>query len=194
MYLVYGDLDSDNPAYTGYMATLAGEGIIIGRSVAYFPTSLVHELGHAVDSTLASPNAVHPNPGSEFSSTSTWRNAVIADGFAISAYGAGSYVEDFAEAGRAVLLDNIYPGGLAAWSGNNPNLTQITNQISAFKAVTGSYYTTGGSCDITKKFPFPTALVNIPTSTTTSPPTATATPWGQCTFLPSLLLRCFDVW
>ncbi|KAK3685337.1 hypothetical protein B0T22DRAFT_482313 [Podospora appendiculata] len=154
MFLVYGDLNSDNPQYGGYIATLAGDGIIVGRSGAYSTTSLVHEMGHAVDSTLASPGG-----GKAYSSTAAWQKAVTADGYAVSAYGAGSLVEDFAETGRAVLLDNIFPGGLAAWSNHNPNLTQITQQLKAFKAVAGGFYTTGGTCDLAKKFPFPTSLV-----------------------------------
>ncbi|KAK3367690.1 hypothetical protein B0H63DRAFT_535732 [Podospora didyma] len=174
MYLVYGDAASDNPSYTGFMAALCGDGIIIGRSSGYFTTSLIHETGHVVDS--------HPLPGStEFSSTSTWHNAVIQDGYAVTAYGAGSYVEDFADTGRAVLLDAIYPGGLAGFAPNNPNLTQITHQLAAFKAVAGQYYVTGGSCDTGHKFPFPTSLVTVvaPT-TTTSASLGTATPYGQC--------------
>ncbi|KAK3328062.1 hypothetical protein B0T19DRAFT_181933 [Cercophora scortea] len=154
MFLVYGDLNSDNPQYGGYIATLAGDGVIVGRSGAYFTTSLVHEMGHAVDSTLVSPGS-----GKAFSSTATWSKAVTADGYAVSAYGAGSLVEDFAETGRAVLLDAIFPGGLAAWSNHNPNLTQITQQLKAFKAVAGGFYATGGTCDLTRKFPFPTSLV-----------------------------------
>ncbi len=156
--MVYGDHDYDNPLYTGYIATLAADGLIVGRSAGYYATSLIHETGHAVDSNLASPVA---GSGTAFSSTSTWHNAVIADGYAVSAYGAGSYVEDFPEAGRAVLLDNIYPGGLAAWSGNNPNLSRISHQLAAFRAVAGSYYVTGGVCDVAKKFPFPTNLVSL---------------------------------
>ena len=154
IYLVYGDLNSDNPNYGGYMATLAGDGIIIGRSVAYFSTSLVHETGHAIDSTLASPGS-----GKSFSSTTTWANAVKADGFAVSAYGAGSHVEDFAETTRAVLLDNIYPGGLSNFTKKNPNITQITNQLKAYNTVAGSFLTLGGKCDLAKKFPFPTKVV-----------------------------------
>ncbi|KAK3374124.1 hypothetical protein B0T24DRAFT_625704 [Lasiosphaeria ovina] len=155
IYIVYGDLNTDNPNYGGYMATLAGDGVVVGRSVAYFSTSLVHETGHAVDSTLASPGG-----GKPFSGTAAWAAAVKADGYAVSAYGAGSYVEDFAEAGRAVLLDTVVPGGLAAFTGGkNANLTQIAAQLKAFKAVAGTFYTPGGKCDLAKKFPFPTKLV-----------------------------------
>ncbi len=156
--MVYGDNQSDNPLYNGYIATLAADGLIVGRSAAYFATSLIHETGHAVDSNLASPV---DSSGTAFSSTSTWHDAVIADGYAVSAYGAGSYVEDFPEAGRAVLLDNIYPGGLAAFSGNNPNLTHISHQLAAFRAVAGSFYVSGGVCNVAEKFPFPTDLVSL---------------------------------
>jgi hypothetical protein len=159
--MVYGDSETDNPLFNGYIATLAADGIIVGRSAGFFTTSLIHETGHAVDSNLVSPDAPHPGSGSAFSSTSAWHNAVAADGYAVSAYGAGSYVEDFAETGRAVLLDNVYPGGLAAWSGHNPNLTQITNQLSTFRSVASQYYVTGGWCDLGKKFPFPTDLVSV---------------------------------
>ncbi|OBT45089.1 hypothetical protein VE00_05137 [Pseudogymnoascus sp. WSF 3629] len=169
MYLIYGDKQSDNPSYTGYIATLAADAIIVGRSEAYFTTALVHETGHAVDSNLASPNAPHPGTGTSFSSTSTWKNAADKDGYAVSAYGAGSYVEDFAETGRAVLLDNTYPGGLRAWSGNNPNLTQITHQLAAFQAVAGRFYVTGSTCDSSHKFPFPTSIVTYANSVTPSP-------------------------
>ncbi|KAK3312505.1 hypothetical protein B0H66DRAFT_608767 [Apodospora peruviana] len=161
MYLVYGDADSDNNNYRGAIATLCDDGIIVGRSSFYFATSLIHETGHAVDCTLASPDAVHPGHGTEYSSGTAWHNAVVMDGYAVSAYGAGSYVEDFADTGRAALLDNIYPGGLAAFANNNPNLTQITNQVTNFKSVVGAYYTTGGTCDKTKKFPYPTDLVTV---------------------------------
>jgi len=182
MFLVYGDKDEDNSAYGGYFASYSPQGILIGRSIAYFPSAIVHELGHAVDATLASPDAVHPNSGSDFSGTSTWRNAVTADGYAISAYGAESgWADNFADVGRAVFLDNIYPGGLAAFSGNNPNLTKVTNQINAFKSVAGSYYNLGGTCNPTLKFPYPTNLVDLLPTTTPAPTrTGTATPYGQC--------------
>ncbi|KAK3376249.1 hypothetical protein B0T24DRAFT_718641 [Lasiosphaeria ovina] len=183
MYVVYGDQGSDNPSYTGYMATACWDGIIIGRSSGYFTTSLVHETGHAVDCTLASPDASHPASGSSFSGTAAWHSAADTDGYAVTAYGTGNYAEDFADVGRAVLLDNIYPGGLSAWSNNNPNLTQIAHQLAAFEAVAGAYYVAGGTCDVAKKFPFPTNLVSVgtPTTTTTSAANlATATPYGQC--------------
>ena len=160
-YLVYGDENSDNPNYGGYIATYAAHGIIIGRNKAYFATSLVHEVSHAADANLASPDAPQPGTGTSFSSTEAWHNAVKADGYAVSAYGAGSYVEDFAETGRAVLLDRIYPGGLTNFTGNNPNITQITNQIKAFKSVAGPFFKAGGKCDLKRKFPFPTDLVDV---------------------------------
>ncbi|KAL2129550.1 hypothetical protein VTI74DRAFT_7615 [Chaetomium olivicolor] len=175
MYLVYGDLDSDNTLYNGYMATFAADGIIIGRSGAYFATSLVHEMGHGADSNLVSPDAPHPGSGSAFSSTSAWQTAANADDFAVSAYGAGSYTEDFAEAGRAVLLDIIYPGGLETFTNNNPNLTQITRQLGTFKSVAGDFYTPGGTCDPAYKFPFPAVLVDVAPATTSSADQATAT-------------------
>ncbi|KAJ4292867.1 hypothetical protein N0V88_005525 [Collariella sp. IMI 366227] len=159
-FLVYGDENSDNPDYSGYMATFAGHGIIIGRNSAYFATSLVHELGHATDANLASLDAPHPGSGTSYSDTDAWKNAVKADGYAVSAYGAGSYVEDFAEAGRAVLLDQIYPCGLIAFA-SNPNLGQISNQISVFKKAAGTWFQPGGECDLERKFPFPTELVQV---------------------------------
>ena len=187
--MVYTDLD--NPNYHGVIATSAADGMIIGRSSAYFATSLIHEIGHAVDSTLASPDAVHPGYGTSFSSTPAWHAAADADGYAVSAYGAGSYSEDFPDTGRAVLLDAIYPGGLAAWTGNNPNLTQIAHQLAAFKAVAGSYYTVGGTCDPALKFPFPTLFVDVAvpaTTTTTSAASGpTAGPYGQCEYPLSVL-------
>ena len=172
------------------MAALAADGIVIGRSTAYFATSLVHETGHVIDGTFASPDNPPPGQGgTSFSATQSWRNAVAADGYAVSAYGAGSYTEDFAEAGRAVLLDVIYPGGLQAFSGNNPNLTQITNQLNAFRSVAGQYYVQGGTCDLGKKYPFPTSFADVA-------PTATGTPWGQCEsfFFVPRFLYLFYTW
>lgn len=147
----------DNPKYSGAIATLAADGVIVGRSDYYFPTSLIHEHGHAVDSNLIGNGP--PGTNSEFSSTPDWRNAVNADYCAVSAYGAGSYVENFAETGRAVLLDNIYPGGLVSFSNKNPNITQINHQVSIVKKKVGNIYVPGGKCDMKKKFPFP-ALVS----------------------------------
>lgn len=62
MFLVYGDLDSNSPLYKGYFAILAGDGILIGRSSAYFPTALIHEFGDAIDSTLAFPECNSSEP------------------------------------------------------------------------------------------------------------------------------------
>lgn len=143
----------DNPDYNGAVATLAADGIIMGRSDYFFTTALVHEHGHAVDSNLIGID------GNAFSLGDDWTNAINADYCAVSAYGAGSAVEDFAEAGRAVLLDNIFPGGLEAFSNNNSNLTQITNQVSTAKGKVGDYYVPGGSCDLNVKVSFP-ALTN----------------------------------
>lgn len=140
---------TDNPNYYGAVGTLAGDGLIVGRGDYFFTTALVHEHGHAVDSNLIGVN------GNAYSATAPWTNAINADYCAVSAYGAGSAVEDFAETGRAVLLDNIYPGGLKSFSNNNPNLTQITNQVRTMKNKVGSFYVPGGLCDLTKKFRFP---------------------------------------
>jgi hypothetical protein len=175
----------DNPKYGGVIATLGADGIIVGRSDFFFTTALVHEHGHAVDSNLIGTGP--PGTNHEFSTTNTWHNAVNADYCAVSAYGAGSYVEDFAEAGRAVLLDNIYPGGLVAFSNHNPNLTQISHQVATCKTAVGNIYVPGGSCNLTAKFPFPSLVdqTKAVTTTTTSPittppPTATAGPYSQC--------------
>ncbi|KAK3389427.1 hypothetical protein B0H63DRAFT_518655 [Podospora didyma] len=173
IYLVYSDSQSDNPNYTGYLATLAGDGIVIGRSTAYFTAPLIHETTHDVDYRFVTPET-------SFSDSATWRNAVAADGYNISPYGAVSYAEGFADTGKAVLLDAIYPGGLAAWSTAGANLTQVANQLRVFKATVGSYYTTGGTCDPAKKFPFPTVLRDVPLPATTTRPPVTATPYGQC--------------
>jgi len=162
MFMVYEDSETNNPAYDGYFGTLASDGILIGRSKAWFASAIIHELGHSIDSTLASPNAAHPNPGSAVSETSAWRYAVTNDSYAISPYGAEKgYTEDFADVGRAVLLDSIVPGGLAEWSGNNPNLTQIANQLEKFKSAAGIYYKAGGTCTASLKFPYPTTLVSV---------------------------------
>jgi hypothetical protein len=160
LFLVYSDSSTDNPNYGGYMATYAPDGIIIGRSTAYFTTSLVHEFGHAVDSNLASLDAPHPGSGTSFSSTSYFHSAADTDGYAVTAYGSIGYVEDFAETGRAVLLDQINPGGLAAFY-TNPNITHIYQQMGAFKKVAGSFYKTGTTCDVTRKFPYPKTLVSV---------------------------------
>lgn len=160
VFLVYTDKSEDNPNYTGYMATYAADGIIMGRSTGYFTTSLVHEFGHAVDANLASLDAPHPGTGTSFSSTSYFHSAADTDGYAVTAYGSTSYVEDFPEAGRAVLLDQIYPGGLKAFY-SSPNITHIYQQMGAFKKVAGSFYKTGGTCDLARKFPYPKTLVSV---------------------------------
>ncbi len=154
--MVYGDSPSDNPLFNGYFATIAADGLIVGRSDAFITTGLIHETGHAIDTNLASSVA-----GTAYSSSAAWHNAVIADGYAVTAYGAGSYVEDFADAGRVVLLNDIYPGGLSAFAPNNPNLTQIVNQLAAVRSAAGQYYVAYSTCDLTKKFPFPTNLVDV---------------------------------
>lgn len=151
-------------------------GLIAGKGSYYGPTALVHEHGHAVDGYL-----LVPGPG-WYSSTTTWRNLVAADGYAATAYGTTSHVENFADIGRVVLLENIYPGGIAGLFPGHPNLTQIANQVAHFQSVAGAYYQAGTTCDLTKKYPFPADLVDVPTTTTTTTPpnTATATPYGQC--------------
>ncbi|KAH8894113.1 hypothetical protein GQ53DRAFT_821217 [Thozetella sp. PMI_491] len=148
-YMVYR---AETNAYHGAIGTLAGDGLILGLSSYYFPTALVHETGHAVDSEM---RLLGTSNGSAFSDTDAWKAAYTTDGYAVSAYGAGSSTEDFAEAGRAVLLDIIYPGGLAVYANHTSNLTHITNQVNTFKSVAGQYYTPGGSCDLSLKFPFP---------------------------------------
>ncbi|KAK5653476.1 hypothetical protein OQA88_8962 [Cercophora sp. LCS_1] len=150
------------------------DGLIAGKSSYYFPTSLVHEHGHAVDGAI-----LVPGPGS-YSDTSTWRNTVTLDNFAATAYGTSSHAENFADIGRVVLIQNIYPGGIAGLFPNHPNLTQIANQVALFQSVAGGYYQTGGSCDLAKKYPFPTVLIDVPTTTPPPTNTATATPYGQC--------------
>jgi len=153
------------------------DGLIIAKGSYLYPTSMVHEHGHSVDGYL-----LVPGPG-VYSDTSTWRNIVAQDGFAATAYGTSSHAENFADIGRVVLINNIYPGGIASMFPNHPNLTQIANQVAHFQSVAGTYYRAGTTCDLAKKHPFPTSLVDVPTTTssTTQPPnTATATPYGQC--------------
>ncbi|KAH8895248.1 hypothetical protein GQ53DRAFT_761835 [Thozetella sp. PMI_491] len=160
LFLVYSDKSEDNPNYGGYMATYAPHGIIIGRSTGYFVTSLVHEFGHAVDANLASLDAPHPGSGTSFSATSFFQSAANMDGYAVSAYGTTSFTEDFPEVGRAVLIDQINPGGLAAFY-TNANITHIYQQMGAVKKVAGSFYKTGTTCDKTRKFPYPPTLVSV---------------------------------
>ena len=161
-FMVYGDKPEDNPRYKGFIGAYAEDGLILGRASGYFPVALVHEITHSIDSTLASPDAVHPRSGSAFSQSSAWREAVEEDGFAITPHGANnSYTENFGDFGRAVLLDAVFEGGLAAYSDDNANLTQIDNQLEAFRSVAGVYYKAGGKCSSDLKFPFP-ALFSIP--------------------------------
>lgn len=77
-------------------------------------------------------------------------NAVNDDYCAVSAYGAGRYVEDIAEPACAALLDNIYPGGLISFSNKGPKLAQIKNQVSIVKKKVGNIYVPGGKCDMKK--------------------------------------------
>ncbi|KAK3312292.1 hypothetical protein B0H66DRAFT_570386 [Apodospora peruviana] len=166
VFMTYSDMLGENPSYdrTNYLvAAVYQDGAIFGRSNGYFPAALVHEVTHLIDGTLASPDAVHPAPGNtQFSSTQKWRDPVNNDGYAISEYGASAgYQEDFADVGRAVLLDTIYPGGLKNLSDNNANLTLITKQLKAFKDQAGTYYRKGGSCNDSLRFRYPT-LMDIP--------------------------------
>ncbi|KAM7216613.1 hypothetical protein V8F06_008024, partial [Rhypophila decipiens] len=161
-YMVYSDLKTEH--YDGFIAASCPDGLIVGISEAYFITALVHEIGHSIDCTLASPGAPLGVYGSQYSNTSTWQDAVDKDGIAASAYGTGSYVENFAEAGRLVLMDNVYPGGLKAFAEDvsNPNITQLKNQLDAIqKSAAGKYFNKGGECDLKIKFPFPTDLVDV---------------------------------
>jgi hypothetical protein len=164
---------TDNKAYDGAVATWAAQGIIMGRSDFFFTTALIHEHGHALDYFLRPKG-----PYDAFSDTYIWTDAVDADGYAMSAYGTTNYVENFAEVGRAVLLDKIYPGGLVAYSNHSTNLSHVDHQLDVFKKVAGDFYTPGGSCNLTEKFPFPTSLVNQPqaaTSTSATIPTTKST-------------------
>ncbi|KAK3900361.1 hypothetical protein C8A05DRAFT_36012 [Staphylotrichum tortipilum] len=151
------------PKNVSYLATLSSAGLIVGRSEAYFATALIHEVTHAADSNLFSPDMPSPPlanyQATPFSNTSKWRDAVDADGFAISAYGAGSYVENFGETGRAVLLDRIIPGGLSGWVGaKGRDLGKVKRQLAVFAEVSKGVYQVGGKCDAKKKFPFPEVM------------------------------------
>ncbi|KAK3331396.1 hypothetical protein B0H66DRAFT_528730 [Apodospora peruviana] len=162
-FMVYGDNVDDNPDYDhkGFIATLAADGLILGRSKAYFPAALVHEITHSIDSTLISPDAIHPEAGKTFSKTQDWTDAVNGDGYAISAHGAAQgYTEDFGDFGRAMLIDAIYPGHLTEFADKTANLTQISNQVAKFKQVAGKYYKAGGNCTASLKFPYP-VLVDV---------------------------------
>lgn len=161
-FMVYSDEESDNPEYKGFIAAACPQGIVAGISEAYFITSLIHEIGHSIDCTLASPDSFPGGFGTEFSSTSNWTDAVDKDGVSVSQYGTTSYTENFGEAGRLVLMDNIFPGGLKAFAGNHPNITQLKNQLDAIKkSPAGKYYNEGGECDVDIQFPFPTDLVDV---------------------------------
>lgn len=161
-FMVYSDDESDNPEYKGFIGAACPQGLIAGLSEAYFITSLIHEIGHSVDCTFASPDSFPGGFGTEFSSTSAWQDAVDKDGIAVSPYGTTSYVENFGEAGRLVLMDNIFPGGLKAFAGNHPNLTQLKNTLDAVKkSPAGKFYKKGGECDLDIKFPYPTELVDV---------------------------------
>src|SRR4051812_35814095 len=106
----------------------SGQGLIDGKASYYYATALVHEHGHAVDGALL------VTPGSaSYSDSTTWRNLVAADGFAATAYGTTSHAENFADIGRVVLLENIYPGGMLGLFPNHPNLTQIAGQVAHFQ-------------------------------------------------------------
>ncbi|KAK0751392.1 hypothetical protein B0T18DRAFT_387525 [Schizothecium vesticola] len=148
-------------------------GLIIGKGSYYFPTALVHEHGHAVDGDLLAPN----DPFS-YSDSAEWRNTVALDGYAATAYGSTAHAENFADIGRVVLINNVVPGGLAGLFPTNPNLTQIANQVARFQSKAGSYYQAGTTCDLSKKYRYPSVTVTVPT--TTAAPTATASPYGQC--------------
>ncbi|KAM7186378.1 hypothetical protein V8F33_011851 [Rhypophila sp. PSN 637] len=167
-YLVFPE------TWGGQAESWSEQGLIAGKGSLYYPTAMVHEHGHAVDGYLLVPGAGF------YSGTSTWQNVVNADGYAATAYGSTSHVENFADIGRVVLLENIYPGGIAGLFPGHPNLTQIAGQVAHFQSVAGTYYRTGTTCDLSKKFPYPTELVDVPTTTTQPPNTATATPYGQC--------------
>ncbi|KAK0613199.1 hypothetical protein B0T14DRAFT_498749 [Immersiella caudata] len=151
------------------------DGLIAGKGSFYGPGALVHEHGHAVDGYLLFPSI----PG-VYSGTSAWLNVVSQDGYSPTAYGTTSHAENFADIGRVVLIENIYPGGINAMFPNHPNLTRIANQVAHFQSVAGAYYQAGTTCDLSKKHPFPSGLVDVPTTTPTPTNTATATPYGQC--------------
>jgi hypothetical protein len=114
MFMVYEHSVTNNTDYGGCFSTLAADGMLIGRAEAWFPSAIIHELGHPVNSTPRIPtNATHPDPRGAVSGTSVWRDAVTTDDSAISPYSTeNGYAEDFADVGRAVLLDSIVPGGL----------------------------------------------------------------------------------
>jgi len=93
-----------------------------------------------------------------------------------------------------VLLNNVYPGGIAGLFPGHPNLGRIAGQVALFGTVAGGYYQKESVCQAGKKYPFPTVFVDVPgaSSTTRPPNTATATPYGQCEFLCSFSCRFFS--
>ncbi|KAK4449774.1 hypothetical protein QBC34DRAFT_462288 [Podospora aff. communis PSN243] len=161
-------------AHGGAIGALAG--YLVGKDEFYFQTALVHELGHSVDGFLVSPN---PNVIS-YSDTSEWRDTVIADDYTATAYGTGSHAENFADIGRVVLINNIYPGGMLGLFPGHPNLGHISNSVALFGVVAGQYYQKDTTCQLNKKYPFPTVLADVPMTTQPPTNTATATPYGQC--------------
>jgi hypothetical protein len=172
-----------NRAYVVYDENFGGAigavgGLIIGKGSYYYPTALVHEHGHAVDGDLLAPN----DPFS-YSDSAEWRNTVALDGYAATAYGSTAHGENFADIGRVVLINNVVPGGLAGLFPTNPNLTQIANQVAQFQSKAGSYYQPGTTCDLSRKYRYPSVTVTVPT--TTAAPTATASPYGQCKLSPT---------
>ncbi|KAK0627371.1 hypothetical protein B0T14DRAFT_135246 [Immersiella caudata] len=159
-YVVYPE------SYGGFIGCL--DGYLMGKASFYFPTALVHEHGHAVDGYLVSPSP----PVTSYSDTSDWRDTVIADDYTATAYGTGSHAENFADIGRVVLINNVYPGGMLSLFPGHPNLGHISNSVALFGAVAGAYYQKDTTCQASKKYPFPTQLVDVPVTTQ---PTNTAT-------------------
>ena len=183
MFLVYGDMLTDRPEHTRHIAASCEHGLVVGRPEGFFITALVHEVAHSMDCTLVSPDAEPGSFGTDFTSTSTWQDAVDKDGFAVSHYGTTSYVENYADAARLVLLDNIYPKGLKAFVGNHPNMTQIKNQLDVIKKSDGGKlydYNKDDKCDSKLKFAYPTNLVQVKraakTTTTADVPEPSKTP------------------
>ncbi|KAK0616824.1 hypothetical protein B0T14DRAFT_392789, partial [Immersiella caudata] len=148
-YLVYPE------SHNGAIGALSG--YLVGKASYYFPTALVHEHGHSVDGYLVSPNPTVTS----YSDTTAWRNTVLADGYTATAYGTSSHAENFADIGRVVLINNIYPGGIAALFPGHPNLGQIASQVSLFGTVAGSYYQKESQCG-SNKYAFPSVFVHVP--------------------------------
>lgn len=163
-FMVYGDKDTDNPDFKGFIGANCQNYIIVGRPHAFFINALVHEYGHALDCTLASPDAQPGGFGNTFSDTKTFQDAVDKDGFAVSHFATQAYVENYGDLTRLVLMDNIYPGGLKAFVGNHPNMTQIKNQLDVVKKSKGGKYLDydkNDKCDLKVKLPYPTNLVQV---------------------------------